>query len=299
MTYSAVINLPDEMLHIALMNGQARALLCRSTAMARAAAVIHQPSDTALAAMSRLMTGTVMLGVMMKDAGSSVTVTAAGGGPIGKMTAVARGGVVKIAVEHPAASLPLKKDGHLDVGGLVGKNGRLTVIKDMGLREPYVGQINLVSGEMGEDFAKYYAISEQTPSIVALGALVRDGVCLSAGGALVQSLPGCAEETVEALETRAAFLSAISREVADVPLDELARAWFDGLDMRILSREAIACACDCGRGRMEKALIALGRRELEEMIADGEGATLTCHFCRAAHHFTTDDLKALLRRATA
>lgn len=299
MTYSSLINLPDEMLHLTLLGGQARVLLCRTTAMTRAAAKIHQPSDTALAAMSRLMTGTAMLGVMMKDKESSVTVTVAGDGPIGKMTTVAHGGTVKIAAEHPAASLPLKRDGHLDVGGIVGKKGRLTVIKDMGLREPYVGQVNLVSGELGEDFAQYYTISEQTPSLVALGALIRDGVCLSSGGVLVQPLPGCTEETLETLETRAVFFSAISREVADVPLNELANAWFDELDMHLLSREGLSCACDCSRERMEKALVALGRTELEEIIHDDQGATLTCHFCRAEHHFTTDQLRALLRRATA
>ena len=139
----AVMNLPDEMLHISLMDGQARVLLCRTTAMARKAAEIHAPSSTALAAMSRLMTATAMLGVMMKEKDASVTVTVAGDGPLGKMTAVAHGGNVKVSAHHPEADLPLKKDGHLDVGGLVGHHGRLTVIKDLGMREPYVGQTAL------------------------------------------------------------------------------------------------------------------------------------------------------------
>lgn len=294
----AVLNLPDEMLHISLKEGQARVLLCRTTAMARRAAEIHRPSSTALAAMSRLMTATAMLGVMMKEPVASVTVTVAGDGPAGKLTAVAHGPHVKAAMAHPEADLPLKADGHLDVGGLVGHHGRLTVIKDLGLKEPYIGQCALVSGELGEDFAQYFTVSEQQPSLVALGALVHEGYCLSAGGVLVQAMPGCSEELLSQLEMRSVFFTAISREVADVPLEELARAWFDGLDMRLLSREPLAYACDCSREKMEKALIALGRGELEQLINEDQGAELTCHFCRAAHRFSKEDLQNLLERAT-
>ena len=293
-----VLNLPDEILHITLMGGQAKVLLCRTTAMARRAAEIHRPSSTALAAMSRCMTATAMLGVMMKDEGSSVTVTVAGDGPLGKMTAVAHGGQVKVSAHHPEIELPLKKDGHLDVGGLVGHHGRLTVIKDLGMKEPYVGQCALVSGELGEDFAQYFTVSEQQPSLVALGCLVHEGYCLSAGGVLVQAMPGCTEEFLEQLELRSVFFTAISREVADVPLEDLARAWFDGLDMQILSRETVSYQCDCSREKMEKALIALGRHELQQMIEEDGGAELTCHFCRAAHRFTRQDLTDLLERAT-
>ena len=293
-----VLNLPDEMLHITLMDGQAKVLLCRTTAMARAAADIHRPSSTALAAMSRLMTATAMLGVMMKDDEASVTVTVAGDGPLGKMTSVAHGGQVKISPAHPEADLPLKKDGHLDVGGLVGHHGRLTVIKDLGLKEPYVGQSQLVSGELGEDFARYFTVSEQQPSLVALGCLAHEGYCLSAGGVLVQAMPGCSEELLEQLEFRSVFFTAISREVADVPLEELAKAWFDGLDMRILQREPVCYQCDCSREKMEKALIALGRDELQQMIDEDGGAELTCHFCRTAHRFSREELTQLLERAT-
>ena len=294
----AVMNLPDEMLHMTLMDGQARVLLCRTTAMARAAAQIHCPSSTALAAMSRLMTATAMLGVMMKDESASVTVTVAGDGPIGKITAVAHGGNVKISAHHPEADVPLKKDGHLDVGGLVGRHGRLTVIKDLGLKEPYIGQTNLVSGELGEDFAQYFTVSEQQPSLVALGALVHERYCLSAGGILVQALPGCSEEMLDQLEMRSVFFSAISREVADMTLEELAKAWFDGLGMTLLSREKVEYRCDCSREKMEKALIAMGRQELRALIEEDGQAELTCHFCRAVHRFSRAELEELLERAT-
>ena len=293
-----VLNLPDEMLHLTLMDGQAKALLCRTTLMARKAAEIHVPSSTALAAMSRVMTATAMLGVMMKDDKASVTVTVAGDGPGGRITAVAHGGDVKISMAHPRMDLPLKPDGHLDVGGLVGHHGRLTVIKDLGLKEPYIGQCALVSGELGEDFAQYFTVSEQQPSLVALGCLTHEGYCLSAGGVLVQAMPGCSEELLEQLELRSVFFTAISREVADVALEDLAKAWFDGLDMKILSREPVRYQCDCSREKMEKALIALGRKELQQMMDEDGGAELTCHFCRAAHRFTRGDLEDLLARAT-
>ena len=293
-----VLNLPDEMLHITLMDGQAKVLLCRTTLMARRAAEIHCPSSTALAAMSRTMTATAMLGVMMKDDNASVTVTVAGDGPLGKMTAVAHGGQVKVSAHHPEIELPLKKDGHLDVGGLVGHHGRLTVIKDLGMKEPYIGQSQLVSGELGEDFAQYFTVSEQQPSLVALGCLVHEGYCLSAGGVLVQAMPGCSEETLEQLELRSVFFTAISREVADVPLEDLAKAWFDGMEMQILDREPVCYRCDCSREKMEKALIALGRGELKQLIDEDGQAELTCHFCRTAHHFTRQELTDLLERAS-
>ena len=293
-----VLNLPDEMLHITLSGGMVRVLLCRTTAMARKAAEIHAPSSTALAAMSRLMTAATMLGVMMKDDQASVTVTVAGDGPAGKLTAVAHGPRVKVSMMHPEADLPLKKDGHLDVGGLVGHKGRLTVIKDLGMKEPYVGQCALVSGELGEDFAQYFTVSEQKPSLVALGALVHERSCLSAGGVLVQPMPNCPEELIEQLEVRSMFFTAISREVADVPLEELATLWFDGLDMKILSREKVAYQCDCSRDKMEKALVALGRQELRQLIEEDGGAELTCHFCRTVHQFSKDDLLDLWERAT-
>ena len=294
----ALMNLPDEILHMTVCDGMARVLLLRTTAMTREAARIHQPSDTAMAAMSRLMTATSMLGCMMKGENDSVTVTVAGDGPAGKITCVANGTKVKIAPQNPQVELPLKADGHLDVGGYIGHEGRLTVIKDLGLKEPYVGQCQLVSGELGEDFAHYYTTSEQKPSIVALGCLVNNGACLSSGGALIQPLPGCPDEVLDLLEIRAMFFTSISREVAEEPLEDLATKWFDGMDLKILEKESVAYQCDCSREKMEKALIAMGRRDLNELIEEDEGAELTCHFCRTSHQFTKEDLIALMERAT-
>ena len=286
--------LPDEMLHVTLMNGQARVLLCRTTLASREAARIHCPSNTACAAMSRLISSTLMLSVVMKNTTDSVTVTVAGDGPLGKMTAVGSSNSVKATAEHPQADVPARKDGHLDVGTLVGHSGRLSVVKDLGLDRPYVGQVNLVSGEIAEDFAQYYTVSEQVPSLVALGARVYDGQPLSTGGILVQALPGCSEETLNQLELRSMLFSDISHELADTDLDKLIDLWFDGLSPVILKREPLFYRCDCSRERMERALAALGREELEDILNTDGHATLTCHFCRKARVFTEQDIRRIL-----
>ena len=284
----------DEMLRLTLMDGEARVLLCRTTRLSQKMASIHIPSDTACAALSRLMSGTLMLSVMMKGEEDSVTVTVAGDGPIGKMTAVGRGGDVKVTAEYPQQEVPRRADGHLDVGALVGRHGRMSVIKDIGLKEPYIGQVNLISGELGEDFAQYYTASEQTPSLVALGARVSGGTPLSTGGILVQAMPGCTEETLNQLELRSMLFADISRELAENDLMDLANAWFDGLSPRLEGRQELHYRCDCARERMEKALAALGREELTDILRTDGYATLTCHFCRTARVFDENDLKRLL-----
>ena len=291
MSYKAY---PDEMLHITLMDGQARALLCRTTQVASDAARIHHPSNTACAAMSRMMSGALMLSVVMKNPSDSVTVTIAGDGPLGKMTAVASQTSVKITAEYPQAELPPRADGHLDVGGLVGHHGRMSVVKDLGLDRPYIGQVNLISGEIAEDFAQYYTASEQVSSLVALGARVLDGEPLSSGGLLIQALPGCSEETLQQLELRSMLFADISLELADHELTELVDLWFDGLSPVILKKEGLSYRCDCSRERMERALAALGREELEDIIKTDGFATMTCHFCRKARVFNEDDLRRIL-----
>ncbi len=289
----------DEMLRLTLMDGQARVLLCRTTRLSQKMASIHIPSDTACAALSRLMSGTLMLSVMMKGEEDSVTVTVAGDGPIGKMTAVGRGGDVKVTADYPQQEVPRRADGHLDVGTLVGHHGRLSVIKDIGLKEPYIGQVNLVSGELGEDFAQYYTVSEQTPSLVALGARVSDGMPLSTGGILVQAMPGCEEETLNQLELRSMLFADISRELAENDLMDLANAWFDGLEPRLEGRQELHYRCDCSRERMERALAALGREELTDILNTDGYATLTCHFCRTSRVFDENDLRRLLEEGSA
>lgn len=288
----------DELLHITLCDGQARVLLLDTTAMVQAASDIHNATPVATAAMGRLMTAAAMLGAQMKNEGNSVTLTVKGDGPIGTLIAVASGTKVKVCADNPQVQLALRSDGKLDVGGAVGHTGRLTVVKDLGLREPFVGQTELVSGEIADDMAVYFTRSEQLPSLVALGVLTAGEKVLSAGGILIQAMPGCTDEVLDQLELRSPMFADISRELTFAPLEELVGDWFRGMEPQILDREPVQWYCGCSRERMEKALISLGRKDLGEIIADDKGAELTCHFCHNGYRFETDDLRLLLEQAT-
>ena len=288
----------DEILRGTLMDGQVRIMMCETTQMAQRAADIHHATPVCTAAMGRLMTATSMLGVMMKGENESVTVNIKGGGPMGTVVAVANHGDIKVCADDPQVELPLREDGKLNVGAAIGKDGYMTVIKDLGLREPYIGQIELVSGELGIDFANYYTVSEQQPSLVALGVLVAGDTVLKAGGLLIQPLPGCPDEVIDQIELRSPMFSDISREMTFAPKEELLEDWFRGMDLQILERAPLRYHCACSRYRMEKALISLGRKELNTLIDEDLGAELGCHFCHSQYAFTTDDLKELLARAS-
>lgn len=194
----------DQLIRGILKQGQARILMASTAQLAEQARLLHQPTPVCTAALGRLLTASCLMGAMLKSDTDRLTVTLAGDGPAGRLVAVgAPDGSVKGYVENPRVELPVRPDGKLDVGGAVGRHGRLSVVKDLGLKEPYVGQSNLVSGEIGEDLALYFTASEQTPSMVSLGVLVApQGPVLSAGGVIVQAMPGCSEEVLSALEGR-------------------------------------------------------------------------------------------------
>ena len=287
----------DELLQIDLGEGQARVLLCSTTKMAQECADIHGASAVAAAALGRLLTGAAMMGVMMKGEDESVTVTLKGDGPMGTLMAVADHGDVRGYADDPTVTLPLRPDGKLDVGGAVGHSGRMTVIRDLGNGKQYVGQSEIVSGEIAMDFANYFTVSEQQPSLVALGVRLHEGTVLQAGGILIQPLPGCPEEMIEQLELRSPMFADISRELTFDTLDNLTEDWFRGLNPKILERTPIRYRCTCSRERMEKALISLGRKDLQSLIDEDRGAELSCHFCHRKHFFNTEELKEMLERA--
>lgn len=288
----------DEMLRLTLMNGQVRVMMCETTALVQKAADLHNTTPVCTAALGRLMTGTSMLGVMMKGDNESVTVTIKGGGPMGTLVAVANHGDLKVTCDNPHVQLPLKENGKLDVGGAVGSDGRMSVVKNLGLREPYIGQSELISGELGIDFANYFTVSEQSPSLVALGVLVAGDTVLKAGGLLIQPLPGCEESIIDQLELRSPMFADISREMTFAPKEELIEDWFRGMEPELLDRTPLRYHCGCSRERMERALISLGAKELQSLIDEDIGAELGCHFCHSAYAFTTDELKQMLLRAT-
>ena len=290
----------DQLLHITLMDGMVRGLLLTATHTVAEAAAIHLTSPVATAALGRTLMGTAMMGAMLKADQASVTVTIDGGGPLGRIVCVADRDSVRGCVDVPGLEMPLKPNGKLDVGRAVGCEGRMSVVRDMGMKSPYVGQVPLVSGEIAEDFANYYVVSEQTPTLQSLGVLVSGEVVLSAGGVLLQPLPGCTDDIISQLELRSPMMADVSRELCHEPMEALMEKWFEGLRPVVLARTPMCYRCNCSRARMEKALIAMGREELGRMIQDEQdGAELTCHFCKKTERFTQQDLLRLLNQAQA
>ena len=284
-------------MQIDLCNGQVRVMLCETTRTVQRCVDIHECTPVCTAALGRLMTGTLMLGIMMKGKDESVTVTVKGDGPMGTLVAVADHGYVRACADDPAVDLPTREDGKLDVGGAVGHTGRMSVIKDLGLRKNYIGQSELVSGEIAMDFAQYFTVSEQQPSLVALGVLVSGNTVLKAGGLLIQPLPGCPDEIIDQLELRSPMFADISREMTFAPIEQLSEDWFRGLDPKILETTPVSYTCTCSRERMEKALISMGRKDLQSLIDEDEGAELVCHFCHSKYFFTTDQLREMMEDA--
>lgn len=284
------------MLRMTLRGGEARVFLCDVKALAQRAREIHHASNVCTAAMGRMLAAGAMLGAQLKSEGDTITATMNGGGPAGALTVVARpNGVLKVTIDEPEVELALKPDGKLDVGGAIGADGRLTVMRSLGFGEPYVGQVNLVSGEVAEDFAMYYTASEQTPSLCALGVLVGEDV-ISAGGLLIQAMPGCSEDLIHQLEIRAELFGAISQALHENTLDEIVQMYFRGLEPEILEESEPELRCDCSRERIEQVLLSMGEQQLREMAEEDHGAELTCHFCRSAYRFTQEELEKLIKQ---
>lgn len=258
---------------------------------------IHKTLPVATAALGRLLAAASMMGNALKEEAASLTLQIKGGGPLGTLLAVAdHEGNVRGTVDNPAVDLPLREDGKLDVGSAVGNQGTLTVIRDLRMKEPYMGSVGLLWGEIAEDIALYFVESEQIPTACGLGVLVdRDQSVLEAGGYLVQLLPGAGEETAGQLEASIRAAGPVTELLrADPDPEALLRRALPGLELEVLEKRFIAYRCDCSRERMERALVSLGREELRSMIAEQGGAELTCRFCDNVQRFTKEDLEALL-----
>ena len=289
----------SRLLRMTLMGGQARVFLCDTTEMAQQARDIHNASNTCTAALGRMIAAASIMGTGLKSEGDRITATINGGGPAGTLCAVAGpDGAVKVTIDNPQVELPLKKNGKLDVGGALGKDGNLTVMRSFNYGEPYVGRVELVSGEIAEDFAMYYLESEQTPALCALGTLVGERV-LSAGGLLVQAMPGCSDELLDALEVRAELFSAISQLLQEMELEELAYACFRGLEPEVLEEIPLTLRCDCSHEYIERVLLSMGEKEIRDLIRTQNGCEVTCHFCRSTYAFTGDELEKLIEQAKA
>lgn len=265
-----------------------------STQIVREMERIHKPSAVTSAALGRLLTAASMMGALLKRDSNTVTLRVKGDGPAGTLLAVANGaGNVKGYVENAIVELAARADGKLDVGGAVGHTGTLSVIKDLGMKEPYIGQIPLVSGEIAEDITAYFATSEQTPTVCALGVLVdKDLSILKAGGYLIQLLPGASEEEIDMLEKNIAKLHSVTQMLCEgnTLMDMMEQA-LAGFHPNVLDTQTTNYVCDCSVARVEKALISLGRAELNEMAAEQKTVEVACHFCDKKYNI---DISALL-----
>ncbi|MBO8168116.1 MAG: Hsp33 family molecular chaperone HslO [Thermoanaerobacteraceae bacterium] len=282
----------------ATAQGQIRMLAAVTTDLVNEAQRRHKTLPTATAALGRVLTAAVMMGATLKGE-ETLTLRVMGDGPLGTLVAVANArGRVKGYVQNPRVHLPLREtDGKLDVGRAVGKNGMLHVAKDLSLKEPYTGSVPLVSGEIGEDLARYYLDSEQTPSAVALGVLVdTDNSVKAAGGYIVQLLPGTDEDIISRLEENIKSAQNVSRLIdGGKDARQLIEEVLKGFAIKIHERLDLQFACDCSFERLEELLVSLGSEEIKSMIEEEQGAEVRCHFCNEEYHFSKTDLERLLR----
>lgn len=288
----------DRIVRAISTDGMVQAAAICSRDLTERARQIHKTLPVATAALGRTLAAASMMGNALKSDGASLTLQFKGGGPLGTVLAVSDNeGNVRGYVTNPHVDIPLRKDGKLDVGTAVGHEGTLTVIKDLHMKEPYVGTIDLLGGEIAEDVAGYFVESEQIPTACALGVLVdRDQSVKAAGGYLIQLMPGAAEDTIAKVEGGIMAAGAVSAilEKNDDP-EAMLRTVMSDFDLKILETCPVEYRCYCSRERVERALISLGRTELEQMLSEQGGCQLTCQFCDAVCEFTAEDIQRLLK----
>lgn len=288
----------DYIVRAVAADSQIRAFAAVTTETVETARKDHNTSPVATAALGRLLTGGAMMGVMMKGENDILTLQIKGDGPINGITVTADSkGRVKGYAGNPQVLIPANSKGKLDVSGAVG-NGILNVIKDMGLKEPYSGQVALQTGEIAEDLTYYFAVSEQVPSAVGLGVLMnKDNTVRQAGGFIVQVMPFAEESTIAKLEQNVQKIQSVTTllEQGHTP-ESLLEQVLEGFDIEINDTIPIEFYCNCDKNRVEKALISIGRKELNELIQEGKEVELNCHFCNTNYVFSVEELKEILRK---
>lgn len=288
----------DRLLKATAADGTIRIFGCESRELINEAIRLHGLKPTGAALLGRLLTAGAMMGSMLKNTDDLLTIQVKGTGPaMGALVTASGEGVVKGYLGDPDVDIERKENGKLNVSGAIGLPGNMTVIMDMGLKEPYVSSVPLQTGEIGEDLAYYYTVSEQLPSAVALGVLIGpDGKCLKAGGFIIQMMPGYLDETADLLQERVGALSSITSMLNDgMSIDSIINNLFTDLDLKINQVSEPLYRCDCSRSKVEKALISIGKKDLEEICEDGHDETLTCHFCNKKYVFTNEDIRKLVK----
>lgn len=277
--------------------GRLRIFVASTTNLVEEARLMHHTSPTATAALGRTLTAASMMGIMMKNDEDTLTLKINGGGPLGNILVVAKNkGKVKGYVDHPEADVPPKSKGKLDVGALVGNDGLMTTIMDLGLKEPYIGQANLVSGEIAEDLANFYLLSEQQPSAVSLGVLVdRDRSVLAAGGYIIQLLPDILDEDITKIENALAKVEPVSTLIAKgMTPEEIMNEILGDFQMQVLDKIELKFECDCSRDKIENVIISLGKKEIADIIEEDGKAEVVCQYCNKKYQFNKEDLSKIL-----
>ena len=290
----------DYIVNAITSNGAIRVVAADTTELCNRAQEIHKMSPTAAAALGRALTAAAIMGSMLKSSDDSLTVQLAGGGPIGRVVAVGDGKAnVKGYVDNPLVDLPLNSKGKLDVGGAIGSDGFLSIIRDLGLKEPYVGQVPLVNGEIAEDLTQYYASSEQIPTAVALGVLVDvDYTIKAAGGFILQVLPGAYDEDIDNVEKTVQSISSVTDMLSSGKKPEdIVEQLLSDYEIEYFDNVPTGYQCDCSRDRTDRALISIGQEELTKIIEEDGRAQITCHFCDNVYDYTKEELEALLESA--
>ena len=288
----------DYIVRATAANETVRAFAIDSTEMAAEARERHQTFPVVTAALGRLMSVTAMMGSMMKGENDKLTTTIKGDGPIAQMTVtVDSHGNVKGFPANPCVDIPLKRAGKLDVGGAVGA-GTLTVSMDLGLKEPYNGQVELQTGEIGDDFAYYFTASEQTPSAVGLGVMINtDSTVRHSGGFIIQMMPDVEEETIEKLETAIQQSQTVSEMMeSGMKPEDMIQTLLQGLEPEIFETMPVRFHCGCSKERVAGALATIQTGELDQMIEDGEDIEVKCHFCNSTYHFSVPELQEILAK---
>lgn len=287
----------DKIIHATAQSGSVRIIAAETTDLVNEAVNNQNTMPTASAAYGRMLTAGALMGSMLKGAQDSVTVQINGGGISGGVLVTGRAeGRVKGYIVNPDADLPKNEKGKLDVSGIIGVEGKFTVITDLGMKDPYVSSVPIYTGEIAEDLAYYYTVSEQTPSAVALGVLVDvDGSIMKSGGFIIQMMPGADEMLADLLMYRLEEIPSITTLQRDGnTIEEIIRYIFDGMDLNILSEGTPELYCDCSKERVEKAFISIGKEELERIYVENSSEELICHFCNKKYDFTHEDIGRLL-----
>lgn len=288
----------DEIIRYATTDGFVKLSVITGRALCERARRIHNTSPTATAALGRALCGASLLGELMKEEDASLTLRINGGGPIGSVIAVSDSeGNVRGYVTEPSADLPTRADGKLDVGGLVGTNGMLTVSRDIGLKEPYVGSVELVSGEIAEDLAAYMLASEQVASAVGLGVLVdTDRSVRAAGGFIVQLMPGAPDSLIDTLEENIFLMDQLTTILDEDGVEAVAAQLFRGMEYETMLHAPVFYRCRCSREVVADAIRSCGIEELREMAASGKDTEVSCQFCDNVYVFTPAELEKLIEQ---